>query len=211
MEYSEKIAMLLLQIKAIKLNAKNPFTWASGITSPIYCDNRLTLSHPRVRGEIKAALVDASHRFDPFDVVAGVATAGIPHGVLLADALGLPFIYVRSQTKKHGRQNRIEGSLKEGQKVLVVEDLISTGGSSMQAIETVRANAGEVVGLLAIFTYEFGFAERRFAEAKISVQTLCGYSKLIAAAQEMNYIDPEDKQLLDSWKVSPSNWKPLSK
>ncbi len=206
MDYTTKIAKLLLQIKAIKLNAKNPFTWASGIKSPIYCDNRISLSYPVVRNEIKKAFVAESTHFDHFDVVAGVATAGIPHGALLADALGLPFIYVRSQAKKHGRQNRIEGALEAGQKALVIEDLISTGGSSMEAISALQDADCEVVGLMAIFTYEMSFARERFEEENLAVRTLTNYSTLIKVAREEEYIDSDDVSLLQAWKQSPSTW-----
>ncbi|NND09301.1 MAG: orotate phosphoribosyltransferase [Saprospiraceae bacterium] len=208
MENSAQVARLLLQIKAIKLNAKNPFTWASGLKSPIYCDNRITLSHTWVRNEIKQAFVKAADHFDTFDVIAGVATAGIPHGALLADALGLPFVYVRSKTKKHGRQNKIEGALLPEHRVLVVEDLISTGGSSMEAIDALQSEVAEVVGLLAIFTYELEHAQKRFADAQIKVQTLTTYSDLLAIAMEMGYIDQNDHSLLKAWKKSPSTWNP---
>ena len=210
MENSAQISKLLLQIKAIKLNAKNPFTWASGLRSPIYCDNRITLSHTWVRNEVKQAFVQAADLFPSFDVIAGVATAGIPHGVLLADALGLPFVYVRSQAKKHGRQNKIEGSLQSTQKVLVVEDLISTGGSSMEAIKALQSVGSEVVGLLAIFTYEMEYARKNFADANIPVQTLTTYSDLLSVAKDMDYIDNKDFELLEAWKKSPSNWKPTT-
>lgn len=208
MENSAQIAKLLLQIKAIKLNAKNPFTWASGLQSPIYCDNRITLSHTWVRNEIKQAFVQSATLFRAFDVVAGVATAGIPHGALLADALGLPFVYVRSQAKKHGRQNKIEGALQSSQNVLVVEDLISTGGSSMEAIKALQSEGAVVVGLVAIFTYELEYARKCFADATIPVKTLTNYSELLSVATDMNYIDDKDLELLEAWKKSPSTWKP---
>nr|MCU0346243.1 orotate phosphoribosyltransferase [Saprospiraceae bacterium] len=155
MNIASEVAKRLLQIKAIKLSPQKPFTWASGILSPIYCDNRLVLSHVDTRGFVKDCLVEKSKDFASFDAVAGVATAGIAHGMLLADALGLPFAYVRSKAKEHGRQNLIEGELPENAKVLVVEDLISTGGSSLQAVESVRQAGYKVVGVLAIFSYNF--------------------------------------------------------
>ncbi|MDH3650138.1 MAG: orotate phosphoribosyltransferase [Saprospiraceae bacterium] len=205
-DYGRQIANHLLQIKAIRLNAKNPFTWASGIKSPIYCDNRISLSYPYVRNDIKLALANASTLFPSFDVVAGVATAGIPHGTLLADILGLPFVYVRSKAKKHGRRNLIEGKLTMGQRVLVVEDLISTGGSSMQAITALQEAKAEIVGLLAIFTYEMDFASSRFEEHHIQVETLTNYTTLMEVAMEENYIDSDDLKLLKSWRESPSKW-----
>ena len=206
MDYSTKIAELLLEIKAIKLSAKEPFVWASGLKSPIYCDNRLSLSYPYVRSEIKSGLVNASTHFASFDKVAGVATAGIPHGMLLADSLGLPFCYVRSTAKKHGRKNLIEGLLEEGDRVLVIEDLISTGGSSLNAITALRDRGAEVIGLLAIFTYEFSLASDRFAAQEITLETLTNYSRLIEVAQDKQYIDDEDMQLLKAWHESPSTW-----
>lgn len=208
MNYSEIIARHLLQIKAIKLSAKNPFTWASGIKSPIYCDNRITLSHPFVRNQIKQAFVKAAHEFAHFDVVAGVATAGIPHGALLADALGVPFVYVRSKAKKHGRQNQIEGHLEAGQKVLVIEDLISTGGSSLEAIQTLENTEVEVIGLLAIFTYEMEYSKQKFEQYNLPVQTLTDFSTLIQVAQANQYIDQDDLELLNRWREAPSTWSP---
>ncbi|MCL4111379.1 UNVERIFIED_CONTAM: hypothetical protein GTU68_035756 [Idotea baltica] len=205
-DYRKVVAQLLLQIKAIKLNAKNPFTWASGIKSPIYCDNRIALSHTHARNTIKKALVQEATEFTSFDVVAGVATAGIPHGALVADTLGLPFVYVRSKTKGHGRQNKIEGELHEGAKVLVIEDLISTGGSSMEAINALQEQAVEVVGLLAIFTYELDFAATRFGEAKIELRTLTTYSTLLNVARDLQYVDEEDLELLAEWRKSPGTW-----
>ncbi len=207
MEYSQKIAELLLQIKAIKLNPKDPFTWASGLKSPIYCDNRISLSHPYVRNTIKSALATQAGTFEGFEMIAGVATAGIPHGALLADALGCPFCYVRSKAKKHGRQNQIEGDLKPGQKVLVVEDLISTGGSSIEAIAALRDYGVKVIGLLAIFTYEFKVATDKFSSHKVPVSTLTCYTTLLDVAKKIGYIDSVDLKLLKSWRESPSTWQ----
>lgn len=206
MDYDYKVAELLLQIKAIKLNAKTPFTWASGIKSPIYCDNRIALSFPYVRNLIKKAMIGKSQEFSAFDVVAGVATAGIPHGAVLADALGLPFIYIRSKAKEHGRQNQIEGYLPEGAKVLVIEDLISTGGSSLEAIHALIAKGAQISGLLAIFTYELAKASDRFKEFNIPVKTLTNYTTLIAAAEKLNYVEKQDLDLLGAWKISPETW-----
>lgn len=208
MDSARKIAQLLLQIKAIKLNAKTPFTWASGIQSPIYCDNRIALSHPYVRNEIKKAFIHDASIFPAFDAIAGVATAGIPHGAILADALGLPFIYVRSKAKGHGRQNLIEGDLPEKSKVLVVEDLISTGGSSMEAIEALKNATYQISGLVAIFTYQLDFATEKFEQNDILVRTLTDYGRLISVAQELHYIDSQDLDLLASWRKAPGSWKP---
>ncbi|MCB0664769.1 MAG: orotate phosphoribosyltransferase [Saprospiraceae bacterium] len=208
MDYEHKVAELLLQIKAIKLDAKKPFTWASGIKSPIYCDNRIALSYPYVRNLIRRALVHITKEFAPFQVVAGVATAGIPHGAILADALGLPFIYVRSKAKGHGRQNQIEGYLEPGAKVLVVEDLISTGGSSMDAIQALIATDAKISGLLAIFTYQLEKASQRFHQAEIPVKTLTNYRTLIAVAEKLNYVEKQDLELLASWRNAPDRWQP---
>ena len=203
----KQVAELLLQIKAIKLSPQKPFTWASGILSPIYCDNRVLLSYPAIRNTIKNAFVEKSGAFAGFDVVAGVATAGIPMGALLADALQKPFIYVRAKAKDHGRQNLIEGELQPGKKVLVVEDLISTGGSSLKAVEAVRENGGEVVGVLAIFSYQFEEAESAFKNADCPMLTLSNYSALITAALESNYINQAEVELLQSWRKNPQSWQ----
>lgn len=203
----KQIAELLLQIKAIKLSPQKPFTWASGILSPIYCDNRVLLSYPDIRNLVKASLVIKSASYSEFDVVAGVATAGIPLGALLADSLQKPFIYVRSKAKEHGRQNLIEGELKPGQKVLVVEDLISTGGSSLKVVETIRESGGEVVGVLAIFSYQLKEAEEAFQKENCPLQTLSNYTILIKTALESGYIDQRDLTLLQTWKEDPQNWQ----
>jgi len=201
MNLASEVAKRLLQIKAIKLSPQNPFTWASGIQSPIYCDNRIVLSYPEARDFVKKGLVDKSKVFGEFDVVAGVATAGIAHGMLLADALNKPFIYVRSSAKGHGRQNLIEGELKKGQSVLVVEDLISTGGSSIKAIEALRENVANVVGCLAIFTYGFHKADAAFKAALCKYETLSDYDALIKEAIESNYISQEDMENLVNWRA----------
>jgi len=201
MMVAEEIARRLLQINAIKLNPQSPFTWASGILSPIYCDNRITLSYPAVRAYIRQSLAKASEEMPPFEVVAGVATAGIAQGLLLAEERQLPFVYVRSKAKGHGRQNLIEGHLPEGSRVLVVEDLISTGGSSLQAVEALRAAGAEVVGVLAIFTYGFEQASRAFEAANCPLMTLSNYDVLIREAVEIGYIQESELNLLQSWRA----------
>jgi len=206
MSAEREVAKKLLQIKAIKLSPQKPFTWASGWRSPIYCDNRTLLSFPEVRSFVVDQFVEASKGFEPFDAVAGVATAGIPHGALLADRLQSPFIYVRSKVKAHGRQNRIEGKLDKGQRVLVIEDLISTGGSSIEAVEALREAGAEVVGVLAIFTYGFDRAVQTFAEAGCYFQTLSNYDILLAEAADQKYITTEEQQLLAKWRKSPDTW-----
>jgi orotate phosphoribosyltransferase len=203
---ANQIAEKLLQIKAVKLSPQNPFTWASGIKSPIYCDNRLTLSYPGVRNLIIKAFVEKATAFEPFDIVAGVATAGIPHGALLADRLKKPFIYIREKAKSHGRQNQIEGILTEGARVLVIEDLISTGGSSLKAVEAIREAGGSVVGVLAIFTYGFTKAEQVFQEGNCPLITLSNYDILISKAIEKQYISSSDFETLQAWRRSPETW-----
>ena len=201
MSTASEVARRLLQIKAIKLSPDDPFTWASGIKSPIYCDNRIVLSYPEVRNFIKAKLVDTAAQFAAYDLVAGVATAGISHGALLADALGLPFAYVRSKAKGHGRQNLIEGRIPEGSKILVVEDLISTGGSCLQAVEALRGAGHTVTGVLAIFTYGFERAERAFADAQVPYRTLSDYAHLIDEAARTDYISTDDVAALQAWRA----------
>lgn len=203
-----KVAEFLLQIKAIKLQPHQPFTWASGWKSPIYCDNRITLSHPQVRTYIRQKLSQLiQEEFGSVDVVAGVATAGIPQGVLVAQDLGLPFIYVRSQAKAHGTGSLIEGEVVEGQRVIVIEDLISTGKSSLQAVEALR-NAGlSVAGLAAIFTYGFKAAEENFEAAKCRFVTLSNYNALIEYANENSFIAKGDMDLLSQWRLNPSEWQ----
>lgn len=206
MNIANEVAERLLQINAVKLNPQNPFTWASGIKSPIYCDNRLVLSFPAVRSFVIQAFVEKTLAFEPFDIVAGVATAGIPHGALLADRLGKPFIYVREKAKSHGRQNQIEGNIWEGAKVLLIEDLISTGGSSLKAVETLREAGCEVVGVLAIFSYGFQKAEDVFNAADCPFDTLSNYNVLVEKAMDMQYISPNDLETLQDWRISPSTW-----
>jgi len=205
---AREVAESLLQIKAVVLNPSQPFTWASGIKSPIYCDNRKTLSYPKVRTFIKTAFADIiTDEFKHADVIAGVATAGIPHGALIADVLNLPFIYVRDKPKGHGLENQIEGKLEKGQKVFVIEDLISTGGSSLKAVEAIRAAGGEVLGLGAIFTYGFEKAVKAFEEAQCKFFTLSNYEILLDKAIEDSYIKPEEKDELIKWYKDPENWR----
>lgn len=206
MNFATEVAKNLLQIKAIKLSPQNPFTWASGLKSPIYCDNRTLLSYPHIRDMVVEGLVEKSKLFQPFDLVAGVATAGIPHGALLADRLKLPFVYVRAKAKEHGRQNLIEGELKPGQKVLVIEDLISTGGSSLQAVEALRSEGGTVVGVLAIFSYEFEVAKTSFQQADCQLETLSNYSTMTQVALESAYVSPADQETLKLWRQDPKQW-----
>lgn len=201
-----EVAKKLLQIKAIKLSPQKPFTWASGWKSPIYCDNRTVLSHPEVRTFIIDQFVALADAFEPFDAIAGVATAGIPHGTLLADRLGLPFAYVRSKAKAHGRQNQIEGQVHPNQRILVIEDLISTGGSSMQAVEALREAGTIVVGVAAIFSYGFDTAEQTFAQANCPYKTLSNYDILLAEAMDQNYISNLEKEALANWRKSPATW-----
>lgn len=203
---AEAIAERLLQIKAIKLSPQNPFTWASGIKSPIYCDNRILLSYPDIRSQVIDSMVALSETFQSFDTIAGVATAGIPHGALLAQALNLPFIYVRSKAKEHGRQNQIEGELKPGSKILVIEDLISTGGSVLKATDALIEAGGNIAGVMAIFTYGFSTATSRFEEKQITFKTISDYDTLIKIAAEKNYISSEEAQSLSTWRKDPKNW-----
>lgn len=203
---ADEVANGLLQIKAIKLSPKSPFTWASGIKSPVYCDNRLLLSYPAIRNKIIDAFVIASQEFAPFDYVAGVATAGIAHGALLAQTLKKPFIYVRSKAKGHGRQNLIEGELRPGSKVLVIEDLISTGGSVLKAVEALREAGAEISGAIAIFSYGFDTAEKAFEEANCPYATLSNYSAMLQQAQQQNYIQEEDLETLNAWRRNPMSW-----
>lgn len=201
------VAEKLLQINAVKLNPQQPFTWASGWKSPIYCDNRKILSYPHVRDFIKSELTNAVFsEFPDAEVIAGVATAGIPHGALIADLLSLPFIYVRSKPKEHGMGNQIEGVLEAGQKVVVIEDLISTGKSSMEAIVAIQAAGGEVIGMSSVFTYGFPVAEKLFGDAGIKTLSLSNYNALIEVALDKKLIAEADVDLLKQWRESPSTW-----
>ena len=203
---SAELAQKLLQIKAIKLSPSEPFTWASGIKSPIYCDNRITLSYPEIRTFVKIALSTLSEQLEDYDTVAGVATAGIAHGALIADYIKKPFIYVRSKAKGHGRENLIEGDFSRAKKVLVVEDLISTGGSSIQAVEALRAEGIEVVGVIALFSYEFEKAKKNFEAANCPYLTVSGYSTMLTQAKKTNYITDEEYATLQNWSKDPSGW-----
>ena len=203
---SSLVASKLLSINAIKLNLEQPFTWASGIKSPIYCDNRIILSHPKVRNLIIDQLQSKLFAFGDIDVVAGVATAGIPHGALLADRLGKPFIYVRSSAKAHGRENKIEGEFQKGAKVLVIEDLISTGMSSLRACDALIDNGAVIRGVLAIFTYGFAQSKKAFSDRKIPMDTLTNYKSLLTEAVNSAYIAESDINSLASWAENPQKW-----
>ncbi|HAC22568.1 MAG TPA: orotate phosphoribosyltransferase [Porphyromonadaceae bacterium] len=210
MRESEKlVAEKLLKIKAVKLQPANPFTWASGWKSPIYCDNRKTLSYPEVRDCIKIELARTIlEKYPEVDAIAGVATGAIAQGALVADLLNLPFVYIRATPKDHGLENLIEGELKPGSKVVVVEDLISTGGSSLKAVEAVRKAGNEVVGMVAIFTYGFPIAQEKFAEANVELTTLSNYNAVLEQALSTNYIEQSDIETLKEWRKDPANWNP---
>ena len=201
-------AAKLLDVKAIKLQPNDPFTWASGWKSPFYCDNRKTLSFPELRSFVKVELTRlVMEHFAEADVVAGVATGAIAQGALVADLLGKPFIYVRSKPKDHGLENLIEGELQAGQKVVVVEDLISTGGSSLKAVEAIRSAGAEVVGMVASYTYGFPVAEKAFAEAGVRLITLTNYEAVVAQALSTGYIKESDVELLHQWRENPAEWR----
>ncbi|MCE3281095.1 MAG: orotate phosphoribosyltransferase [Bacteroidetes bacterium] len=209
-ESALKVAEFLLQIKAIKLQPNKPFTWASGWKSPIYCDNRVTLSYPKVRTYIRQQFVKAiNEKYAKPDVIAGVATGGIAQGALVAEELGLPFVYVRSEAKKHGMTNLIEGVVEKGQSVVVIEDLISTGGSSIKAVEALREAGCEVKGMAAIFTYGFKASEDNFKEAKCKLLALSNYETLIKQALKSKYITEKDLKSLQEWRLNPAEWGKL--
>jgi orotate phosphoribosyltransferase len=204
---AEKTAELLLQINAIKLNPSNPFTWASGWNSPIYCDNRLTLSFPVIRNYIRDEFTKQIEEiYGKPDVIAGVATGAIGIGILVAEELGLPFVYVRPEPKKHGRQNQVEGFLQKGQNVVIIEDLISTGNSSLLAVEALKAAGANVKGMLAIFSYGFDVAQENFKKANINLNTLSNYEQLLELAVEKQYITENEQKTLQEWRKSPSTW-----
>ncbi len=206
-ESALKVAEFLLQIKAIKLEVKKPFTWASGWKSPIYCDNRKTLSYPKIRTYLRQQFVRViTDEFGIPDVIAGVATGGIPLGVLVAQDMGLPFVYIRSSEKAHGLENKIEGVVEKGQSVVVVEDLISTGGSSLNAVDALRAAGCKVKGMAAIFTYGFAVADEAFEKSNCPVVTLSNYDSLLKQAVENSYILEKDLDLLAQWRQAPSEW-----
>lgn len=203
----KQVAEKLLKIKAVKLQPRNPFTWASGWKSPIYCDNRKTLSYPEIRSYIKIQISRLILELYPdVQVIAGVATGAIAQGALVADELGLPFIYIRPTPKDHGLENLIEGDLKPKQKVVVIEDLISTGGSSLKAVEAIRNDGSEVLGMIAIFSYSFPEAEQKFKTAKVKLTTLCNYEAILNEAVATNYIKKEDMATLKEWRANPSEW-----
>jgi orotate phosphoribosyltransferase len=202
-----KIAASLLEIAAIKLRPHEPFKWASGWNSPIYCDNRLSLSFPQVRNYIKEAIVKAiRENFKGAEGIAGVATAGIPQGALVADAMSLPFIYVRPKPKEHGMGNLIEGKISPGQKIVVIEDLISTGGSSLKAVEALKEFGFDVLGMVAIFTYGFKVAEDNFNKAGVKLISLSNYDILIEEAIKTKYAKVSDLASLKTWRQDPANW-----
>ena len=208
MDTSKKaFAAKLLKIKAIKLQPANPFTWASGWKSPFYCDNRKTLSYPDLRNYVKLEIVhNILEKFPEVEAIAGVATGAIPQGALVADALNLPFVYVRSKPKDHGLENLIEGELKPGMKVVVIEDLISTGGSSLKAVEAIRNNGCEVIGMVASYTYGFPVAKKAFKDANVELVTLTDYEHVVEEALQTGYIADSDVELLHEWRKDPAHW-----
>lgn len=205
--FKQTLAEYLLQIKAIHFNLQNPYTWASGWKSPMYCDNRIILSHPEIRNLVKDGLVNLIKDYYPnADCIAGVATAGIPHAAIIADELQLPMVYVRSKPKEHGRENRIEGELRHGMRVVVIEDTISTGGSSLNAVEALREEGAEVIGMCAIYKYGFDIAKKRFEEAGVNLKTLTNYDYLLKAAISKEYIDDNALDELKKWVLQPDKW-----
>lgn len=196
-----------MQIKALQINLQQPYTWASGWKSPVYCDNRKVLSYPYVRDFVKSELANmVLEQYPDAEVIAGVATAGIPHGTMAADLLKLPFIYVRSKPKEHGMGNQIEGVLQPGQKVVVIEDLVSTGKSSLEAVEAIRKAGGEVLGMCALFTYGFDAAAQAMEGAGVPLHTISNYTALMEVAEDQQLITAEQKQSLEEWRVSPATW-----
>ncbi len=206
-ETARKVAESLLQIKAIKLQPTDPFTWASGWKSPIYCDNRLTLSYPLIRNYIRSEMAkQIEQQFGKPDVIAGVATGAIALGVLVAEEMGLPFVYVRSKAKEHGKQNQVEGVLEPNQRVVVIEDLISTGGSSLSAVEALRESGAKVLGMMGIFTYDFDISKNNFTDANIELVTLSDYPSLLEQAASTGYITDAETTLLENWRETPDSW-----
>ena len=204
---AEKVASILLETKAVKLNPSQPYKWSSGWNSPIYCDNRVTLSFPKSRTFIKEALAEAIQiHFPEANCIAGVATAGIAQGALIAETLNLPFAYVRPEPKKHGMGNQIEGRIEPDARIVVVEDLISTGGSSLKVVDALREQGYEVVGMIAIFTYGFPLATQNFGAKNLKLVTLSNYETLIEIASQQNYIEKTDKETLAQWRNSPETW-----
>lgn len=207
-ETAGPVATRLLEVGAIQLNHKQPFTWSSGWKSPIYCDNRITLSYPAIRSYIKENLARAIQlNFQRVDCIAGVATAGIPQGALVADMMGLPFVYVRPKPKEHGMGNLIEGKVEKGARVVLVEDLISTGGSSLKAAQAMQEAGCKVIGMVAIFTYGFETAEKNFSEAGIPLVCLSDFTHLLKQAVEQKYLDENQLVYVKSWRLDPANWK----
>ncbi len=208
MNYTKEVALSLLKIEAVRLRPEEPFKWASGWNSPIYCDNRLTLSFPESRNLIRDGLVDLIQTHYPTCAcIAGVATAGIPQGAIIADSMNLPMIYVRPKPKDHGMQNLIEGKITKGQKIVVVEDLISTGGSSLKAVEALQEGGFEILGMIGIFTYGFQIAADNFKNAGVTLHTLCNYDELIKEAVANNYVKQDQLQTLGEWRKNPGDWK----
>lgn len=204
---AKRIAEALLQVKAVKLQPDEPFTWASGWKSPIYCDNRVTLSYPEVRSLIKTELAEVVRaKYPEAQLIAGVATGAIAQGVLVADLLGLPFVYVRPAAKDHGMGNQIEGELPAASRVVVIEDLISTGGSSLKAVEALRRAGSEVLGMIAVYTHGFPQADQAFTEADLELTTLSNYEAVISQALSTGYISREDESLLQEWRKDPATW-----
>ncbi len=207
-DIAKQVAKSLLQINAIILKPSTPFVWAAGWNSPIYCDNRKTLSYPEIRNYIRQGLsAIVKNHYKGANVIAGVATAGIPHGALVAEELGLPFIYVRAKAKEHGKQNQIEGHFEEGQTVVLVEDLISSGKSSLEAVAALREAGMNVKGLVSIFTYGFEAASQNFQNADCDFVSLCDYDNMLPQALETNHINSEELPLLKEWRKNPSIWK----
>lgn len=204
---AKKTAEVLLHINAIKLNPKTPFNWASGWKSPIYCDNRMVLSYPAIRNYIKSEMAKKlENTLGKPDVIAGVATGAIGIGALVAEELGLPFIYVRPEPKKHGRKNQIEGHLEKGQNVVVVEDLISTGKSSLAAVDALKSAGATVKGMVAIFSYGFEVSKKNFDENKLDLYTLSNYENLLEQALDTNFINEKESNMLSQWNANPSEW-----
>jgi orotate phosphoribosyltransferase len=208
MSINEKqIANLLLQIKALKVNVAKPFQWASGWKSPIYCDNRKTLSYPKIRNIIKKQFIKLiNNKFNNVEAIAGIATGAIAMGAILADALNLPFVYVRPSQKNHGLQNLVEGEIVPNQRIVIAEDLVSTGGSSLKAVKALRDINCDVLGMIAIFTYNFKTTEKRFNEAGCKLYTLCNYNSLIDSAITIGYVNSEEIDLISKWHENPENW-----
>lgn len=203
----KKIAKDLLKIEAVKLSPENPFTWASGIKSPIYCDNRLTISYPEIRKQIADGLAKKIiEKFPDVEVIGGVATAGIPHATLVAEKLGLPLIYVRSKPKDHGRGKQIEGVLKPGAKTVLIDDLLSTGGSVLKAVDAAKGEGADVIGVGAIFSYELSAVYQNFEKKNLEFLTLTNYSELIDQALDMNYITDSQVEILKKWREEPEDW-----